>query len=432
MNTSFVIKDAKLVTPKGIFPGDLRVDNGNIIELSGNIDAGNLACYQAAGAYLLPGFVDIHNHGAAGWDFSFGTYDQQTGEFKKDKTSFFAGLENALQQYLNSGCTSVLLTTMAAPLEGLLESIEYLNGFLDENPEYENLVAGINIEGTFLKDPQFAGAQNPDYFLELKSETIEALIDACQGRLRIMNIPPEQGPAALPLIENLVDRNITVAGGHTGSYADQFVDAVSAGLSLAVHFLNGPSRSSTKSFQGGGAEEAILRSDDVLVEIIADGYHVGRDHVRDIIARKEDSRVVIITDSMFATGLNDLRSFTLLGLHGEVSDNREYLRQVGKDSLFGSVLTMQKAFENTVSWLTIEMTGVWQRQHDQVDLESAICIASKMCSANPSGMIRGQEKLHGQLIPGDQANLILASIDKQDESVQMDIKQVWLGGREVS
>ncbi len=105
-------------------------------------------------------------------------------------------------------------------------------------------------------------------------------------------IPPEHEETGLELTKKLITSAIVVAGGHSGSFADQFYKAIEAGRSLGVHFLNGPSRSSSKGFRDGGAVEAMLRSDAVSLEIIGDGYHVAAADFRDVIKRKGIDKII--------------------------------------------------------------------------------------------------------------------------------------------
>jgi len=129
----------------------------------------------------------------------------------------------------------------------------------------------------------------------------------------------------------------------------------------------------------------VLRSDEVSAEIIADGYHVDKSYAMDTIKRKGFERVVAVTDSMFPTMLEGVKKFSMLGVDGEVSPNREYLQIAERgDALFGSTLTMDKAFSNILSWLTEPIEGVWYRSHEPLSFEEALSKASDMCSRNPA------------------------------------------------
>ena len=178
----------------------------------------------------------------------------------------------------------------------------------------------------------------------------------------------------------------------------------------------------------------MLQSDRVTLEIIADGYHVHPAYVRDVLARKGADRVVIITDSMFANGLTSLKDFTLFGLMGQLSDSQDYLQVVGKDSLFGSVLSSDTAFTNVLQWLCSDMAGIWHRHHPAMDLENAILLASRLCSTNPGKLLQPSVRPSlppaGVITPGYAADLLVADI-VQDDIISCQIKQVWAAGERV-
>lgn len=430
-----LLKNARLVLTSRVFAGDLSIEGGIITHIrSGIAEAGFEKVIDLEGSYVLPGFIDIHNHGAAGFDFSFGRYDATTDSFELEKEAYTTALEKALHFYLSHGVTQVLLTTMAAPLEKLEYSFSILKEYLASGLPYHQLVGGINLEGTFLKDPLYAGAQNPKFFYEADWNTIIKLQKASGDLLRIVNVPPEHGQCGLELISELQAQGIVVAGGHTAAYGDEFQKAVDAGLSLAVHFFNGPSRNSTKGFRQGGAEQIILKSDQVSAEIICDGYHVHPSHVRDTIVRKEPERVIMITDSMFANGMDEVTSFSLFGLNGAVSKNREYLQMLGKeDTLFGSVLASDRGFSNVLKWLTTPMTGAWVRSHPALPFDTALPVASSMFSGNPARLLNIFETENhrpgtGSLDISKWADLLVGNFDATG---QLNVEKVFVRGEEL-
>ena len=426
---NYLIQGAKVVLPTSIEEVDVLVEDNVIQKIGTGVPKAEVKHIDGSGKYLIPGFIDIHNHGAAGFDFSFGKYDPDNEHFANDEAKFHEGLKQALDHYRSHGVTRVLPTSMAAPLDQLKHSFDHLSSFLQSFPEYRNMIHGINLEGTFLLDPVYAGAQNPDHFYPLEAALVAEVRDAAHDLIKIINIPPDHGEAAIPIIEALHQDGMVIAGGHTGAYADEFKPAVSAGLSLAVHFLNGPSRSFSKSFRGGGAVEIMLQSDEVHLEIICDGYHVHPAYVRDAIARKGIERIIMITDSMFANGLNNLESFELLGLHGTVSENGEYLQPVGKkDTLFGSVLSSDVGFQNVLGWLTTEMDGIWHKHHPAHTLDEALLQCSQFFSGNPARLL-GMDQSNGRpgtgsIREGMAADLLLTTISR-DQGYHFHIDQVF-------
>jgi len=429
---SLLIKGASVVGPDQVYRADVLVEDSLIAQINPAIRPGKgTAVMHARGKYVLPGFIDIHNHGSVGFDTSFGTYRQQDDAFDSTAQAYKNGLKAALDFYIRTGINKVLLTTMAAPLDQLCRALSLVRDFLEEQPAYRELVYGINLEGTFLKDPVYAGAQNPEYFYAAEQQVIDRLQEASGNLLKIVNLPPEHDEQGCRLTKDLVKNGIIVAGGHSAAFGDNFDRAVKAGLNVAVHFLNGPSRSSSKGFRGGGAVEAMLRSDKVYLEVICDGYHVAPAYVRDIIARKGHERVVIITDSMFANGLSGLERFELLGLKGAVSSNKKYLQVLGKENtLFGSVLTADTGYGNMVLWLTTPIPGIWHRTHQALSLHEALVYASVMYSANPARLLgifnkHGGRPGCGSVEVGKSADLLVADVAPGEFSLAHNI----LGGK---
>lgn len=436
---TLLIQGARLVLPDRVITGDVRVQAGKIAALAPTLSPVSTdLLISAVGKYLLPGFIDIHNHGARGFDFSLGCYDRASDEFYQEPEAFQTFVSAALGYYRERGTTRVYPTSLAAPLEALRWAFSHLDAFLTgAGKAWAPMVGGINLEGTFLKLPEYAGAQNPAHFCPASRETYELLDAASGGRLKIVNVPPEHGAAGMDLIRHMAARGVVVAGGHTGAEADQFTEAVDAGLRLAVHFFNGPSRSSSKSFHDGGATEAILRLDAVSTELIVDGYHVHPAYVRDTIARKGVDRVILITDSMFVNGLKDVRTFQLGGIPGAVSDNRQYLQVVDKaDTLFGSVLCTDRGYSNVLSWLTQAMTGMWYRHHPEWPLEEALVHSSRMSSTNPARLLgidlqEGNSGAGtGSLQTGKWADLVLADLQTDANGYVLDVERVWVRGKE--
>ncbi len=427
-----LIKNANLVLPDRIEKNDLLIQSGKIEKIGARpYHNKSFKSIDAEGKYLLPGFIDIHNHGATQFDFSLGIYHPEQRSFHYDQQGFLQGLEEYLRFFLMQGATRIVPTTLATSVGQLKRSFGSLRDFVDSKNRLASMIHGINLEGTFLKMKAYAGAQDPQYFFPPRISLLQELQKASGDLLRIVNVPPEHGAEGLNIIDQLVNNHIIVAGGHSGANSDQFDLAIQRGLSLGVHFLNGPSKSSSKSFFGGGAVESMLKSDNVTLEIIADGYHVHPAYIRDTLVRKSDDKIILITDSMFANGF-PIESFDIGGIPGRLSANGEYLEVVNKpDTLFGSVLTPLKAFENMVNWLTTDMPGVWHRIHPALDLHEAIQSVSKMISSNPARLldIDGSTNVPGtgSISVGNWADLVLVEIHRE-QRISLEINRVFLKG----
>ena len=297
------IENATLVMADGCRKNDLEITDENISSI-GRPSEGSAPdrVIDAAGRYLLAGFIDVHSNGIAGFDFTNGWF--RDPDFLQNEEDYCKGLEQASRAYAACGVTRVLLTSLAAPLEKLRDGLRWYASWRDsERSSYvaKNIPAGIYIEGTFIKEESFRGAHNSAYFNQPSIELFQNLQECARGNIRVVNVAPEWGQAALVLIDHLSRNRVIAAAGHTGSDGDKFRAAVDHGVRLAVHLFNGPTVGSFKPFFHGGALEAILRSPEVTAELIVDGYHVDPSYVLDALVRKGLERIVAITDSMFAT-----------------------------------------------------------------------------------------------------------------------------------
>ena len=234
-----ILVNAKLVTAEKVFDGELRISGGVIAELGRRVKRkGSFEIIDAGGKYVMPGFIDIHTNGAAGFDISCGAYDESAGKFSLAREKYFAALQKALRFYLTSGTTGVMLSSISAPLENLLKSFEYIAEYKKSTDKFSEALRGIYVEGSFIKDSASRGAQNPEYFMRPSAGIINKMRGSADGLISIVNIPPEWKGGEL--IRKLTDAGIVCAIGHSSAGADEFIASVQNGSALVTHFLNGP------------------------------------------------------------------------------------------------------------------------------------------------------------------------------------------------
>lgn len=393
---------------------------------------------DASGKYILPGFIDIHTNGMAGYDTTNGKFDVSTGNFSTSKNDYNSALEEALKNYLQHGTTLVGLTTLEAPVSKLKKVFNYVGNYKSGSSPLADVIFGIYMEGTFMKDENYKGAHNPKYFISPSVKLFKEFQEAAKGTIKIVNVVPEWGSAGLKLIRHLRSTGVIAAMGHTGATADETGKAIENGASIGIHLFNGPSLSSYKPFGGGGAVEAFIKSDDVFVELISDGYHIDKSYLLDVIKRKGIDKSVIITDGMFTINKRDIKEFVITGVKVKVSKNKEYLmiaENKKKLALAGSSLTMDKAFENLVNWYTVEQTGVWNKIHKPLKLDEAILTASKLCSDTPAKALKVFDKSResgipgtGSIAAGKKANVVIADISRSSGKYKCKLEKVFLNG----
>ena len=438
----YVIRRVRIVGGHEVSEGDLLIENGRIAATGKVGRAPGAKVISGAGLYALPGFVDIHVHGGTGFDLTCGQFDAKEKRFDASPSAYAEGFPRLMKHFARNGVTRVMLATVAAPIKDLEQALSRMADYIADplNGRHGARLEGALIEGTFIKKPAQAGAQNPENFRAPDRRLFERLNRAARGHISYVNIVPEFGKAAEDLTRHLAGLGVLVGAGHTACDADEVLRAARNGLRVAIHFLNGPIGSSFKPFHGGNVLEAVLRSREIYAELICDGWHVAPAYVRDVIERKGISRIILVTDAMFPTGAQGIRSFAVTGNEGQLDPTGQYLQLKGSEqTLFGSVLTMSRAFGNLLSWLTQEMDGVWRARHRALKLDEALRAAARACATNAAhvtGMDRpaGSAPLArdlGAVEPGRCADLVLAGLKGKPGHWRIQVKHTFVEGRKV-
>ncbi len=395
-----------MVTPHGVERTDIILRNGRIELAPHGNDSDEVL--NVTGKYIVPGFVDIHFHGYNLFEFTSGLYDPKAGTFDNSPSAYEYGFNMLSKTLVKFGVTGFYIGTWASPIKNLRYCYAQLRQYLakQKNQNGAKIFGGL-LEGSFI-NPQMAGAQNPKYVLEFVIDSFDKIED--KGTIKLANVVPDFGRAAYELTEYLTDKGIIVGAGHSNATCKQVTDAIRAGLKYFIHFTNGPTGGSYKPFHGGGAIEAVLKSDELYAEQILDGYHVNPAYVRDILRRKGPDRIIGVTDCLFAAG-SDIRQFTGGGIRGALSESGDYFQVVEKPgTLFSSNLTMNRGFANLLNWLTINMQGIWNRSHEVFQLEQALVTAAKILSTNPCILTRLDREGFGSIIDNAKADLCVLEI----------------------
>ncbi|WP_026555383.1 N-acetylglucosamine-6-phosphate deacetylase [Arthrobacter sp. 35W] len=250
-----------------------------------------------AGHAILPGLVDIHNHGGAGGDFPGGAEDSA---------------RTAIDFLHRSGTTTLLASMVTASPEDLLKGVALYADLTDEG-----LLAGIHLEGPFLSHAR-CGAQNPAFLLEPDLDLAAELIEAGRGRLTTMTYAPEL-PGASALVDLLTEHGVTPSLGHTdcdtataASSLAQAREGLSStgfdgtsGRPTVTHLFNGMP---PMHHRAPGPVAACLRAaqaGNAAVELIADNTHLDPQTVLTVFSLVGAANVLLVTDSMAAAGLRD-------------------------------------------------------------------------------------------------------------------------------
>jgi len=418
------LKNATLITEAGAIKSDLVIDNTRLRLGGQSIDCERTI--DLAGKYIVPGFVDIHFHGLGLFDFTMGRYNPDEDVFDDTAKAFDAGFRATSKALVRHGVTSYYIATFAAPIDTLKKCFGYLADYMlsSEQTEGAKLLGGL-LEGSFI-NPQMAGAQNPDFLFECSRNIFDNIED--QNTIKLANVVPDSGDDAIALISYLTKKGIVVGAGHTNATSEQFACAIEAGLKYCIHFTNGPTGSSFKPFNGGGAVEAVLSLDSVYAELIADGYHVNPAYIRDIINRKGSDRIIGVTDCMFIAD-SDVRQFNIAGVKAQLSDNGKFIYACDKqNTLAGSVLTMDRGFENMLNWLVSNVQGIWIKEHKALSFEQALTNIAKFYSTNPCKLTGLYEHGIGLIADGAQADLCVLDITKIGSAYKVAVDKTIVNG----
>ena len=320
-------------------------------------------------AVLAPGFVDIHIHGAAGYDV-----------MEADA----AGLSVVASFLAKHGVTSYFPTTVTATEDATLRALDSLAGAVERagaTPAFEGArPIGIHLEGPFLSHAR-RGVHPTALLLNPTLERFDRFWQASRGHMKMLTIAPEL-PGALGVISEAAGRGVCVSLGHSDADFAASIRGIEAGARHATHTFNAMR---PLGHRDPGILGAVLTDSRVTADIIADGIHLDPAIVRLFLKLKGTEQSVLITDAIAATGMPDGK-YRLGPLEVEVANGR----CMSGGSLAGSVLTMDRAVRNVM-----EFAG-WE-----------LAEAIKLATHNPA-KAAGIERA-GLLRPGAPADLVVLS-----------------------
>jgi N-acetylglucosamine-6-phosphate deacetylase len=286
--------------------------------------------YVASGMTVVPGFVDVHIHGAGG-------HDVMEAEA--------AALDKITATVARFGTTSIVATTVTAPIEATCHSLEGIAAYIRahestaDNARFGADILGIHLEGPFI-NPERRGVHPPASILAPSVESFEKFRAAAGNLIKLITIAPEM-PGALKLIAAAVADGVVVGLGHTDADYAQARAAIQAGARHAVHVYN-----AMRPFthRDPGVISAVLTDADVTAEIIADGVHVAGPAIQVLLGTKGFDTVLLVSDGTAATGMRD-GTFKLGGFEVQVRDG---VVRNSEGKLAGSTLTIDRAIRYLV------------------------------------------------------------------------------------
>ena len=220
---NYVIRRVRIVGRHEVSEGDLLIENGRIAATGKVGRAPGAKVISGAGLYALPGFVDIHVHGGTGFDLTCGRFDPKEKRFDASPSAYTEGFPRLMKHFARNGVTRVMLATVAAPMKDLERALSHMADYIADplNGRHGARLEGALIEGTFIKKPEQAGAQNPENFRAPDRRLFERLNRAARGHISYVNIVPEFGKPAEDLTRRLAELGVLVGAGHTACGADE-------------------------------------------------------------------------------------------------------------------------------------------------------------------------------------------------------------------
>ena len=293
----------------------------------GLIAADALGPISAHGCYVIPGLTDLHFHGCVGEDFSDATPD---------------GLQKMADYELSRGITQICPAGMTLGEDQLTKICQNAAAHRAKNAGGAELV-GLHLEGPFLSMAK-KGAQNAAYIHDPDAAMLHRLQEAAGGLVKLVTLAPEQ-PNSLEFIQSARQDGVTVSLGHTTADYDTASAAYKAGARQATHLFNAMP---PFTHRAPGVVGAAFDYPEVKVELICDGVHIHPAVVRAVFKLFGSDRVILISDSLRATGMPDGR-YPFGGQEIEVHGNRATMAD-DPNTLAGSVSDLMACLKTAVSF----------------------------------------------------------------------------------
>lgn len=344
--------------------------NGTLLSAA----SGDGQVLDASGCYVIPGLIDVHFHGCVGEDFSDATPD---------------GLQKMADYELSRGITYICPAGMTLPEDQLTRICENAAAH-KAKAEHGADLAGLHLEGPFLCEAK-KGAQNGAFLHDPDIDMLRRLQKAANGLVRLVTVAPEQ-PHAGEFIRGATADGITVSIGHTTADYEIACAAMDAGARHCTHLFNAmpPFTHRAPGVVGAAFDHPATR-----VELICDGIHIHPSVVRVVFQLFGAERVVLISDSLRATGMPD-GQYPFGGQEIVVHGNRATLAH-DPNTLAGSVTDLMGCLLQAVSF--------------GIPLADAV----RAATYNPAQAI-GIDDRAGSLEIGKEASLVL--LDQNDLSIR--------------
>lgn len=385
-----ILRNGLYLSPEGKFvEGDICIEGDTIKCI---VNKGESPCchkkdgekaqiVDLEGKRVIPGLVDIHTHGAIGYDVSVSTPDQI-----RELTKF----------YSKNGVTSFLPTTITTGREQVKEILRNIRQAKDMEEWDGASIEGVHIEGPFINSKR-KGAHDPDWITTPQRSDFDDYSEIL-GDLKIhLTVAPEI-EGGLEFIQYVTKNGSTVGIGHTDGDYETTLKAIDAGASIFTHLFN--AMRGIHHREPGTVGGALVS--DALVEVISDGIHIHPAVVKMVIKAKGYDKVILVTDSMHAAGLES-GEYDFGGFKIYIRDG---VAKQEDGTIAGSIINLMDGVRNVV-----KLAGV--------SLEDAVAMAS----INPARLLGLDDKI-GSIEVGKRADLVVIDDDIKGQMVFCRGKQI--------
>lgn len=363
------------VEGRGIVKTSLGIENGKFVSFREDERFPQLDDKYT----IIPGLIDEHTHGGAGFDFM--DADEE-------------GIRTIGKNFLQDGVVAYLATTMTMEKESIEKALKRIGAYTCS--PFEAQLLGIHLEGPFIS-PSFCGAQNPENILKPETALMERWIRLSSEKIRLVTFAPEE--AEKDFYELLEAHRIVKNAGHTAASAIEAEQAILRGLNGTTHTYNAMKGIHHRDI---GTTGTALLNDSLYCEIIADRIHVSDQAIALLLKCKPKEKVILITDSMEAKYLSEGK-YALGGQEVFVDGTSARLKD---GTLAGSILRLNVALKNIRDISHLPLTDV-------VD----------MASINPARNLGIQDR-KGSISLGKDADFVIIDED-------FDVYATYIAGKEV-
>lgn len=302
---------------------DICIKNGVIVSFEKPSE--NMPEFDAGGNYLVPGFIDIHTHGAVGVDVNSASIE---------------GFERMSRFFASRGVTSFLASILTDSEENTLKTLKLINEYSSQSGAK---LLGAHLEGPFLS-PEKKGAMPEKYLRKGDNALLKKYLDT--GAVKYITVAPEV-EGVKEIIEEF-GAVLPFALGHSAADYQTTLNIIKSGAVASTHTFN--------AMQGIDRTEpnilgAVLEAD-IYNELISDGYHVHPANMRMLYKLKGNKKIIAITDSIEAAGMPD-GEYKLGANAVSVKNGEAFLS--GTKTRAGSVLCADNALKNLIKYLDIPL-----------------------------------------------------------------------------